>query len=131
MNTQNPSDKSLELTPAQRKWAQTLHKAINGGLDMGIPQTKDSSGNYNTFLPGNNDGVLIRISPNGSTDNKYAWGATSTGIAINHTLLRQPVGAHLVSSNKDLRIWQTATPTVNTITIAPSDNSAYATIYIF
>lgn len=131
MNTQNPSDSSLELTPPQRKWAQTVHKVINGGIDMGIPQTQDASGNYNTFLQGNMDGVLIRVSPNGQVDNTYAWAGVGAGVDINHGLLRQPIGAFLVSSDGDLRIWQTSTPDENTISIAPSSNTVYATIYIF
>ena len=131
MQTQDPSDRVLQLTPAQLKWAQTLHKTVNGNIEPGIPQSKDSSGNWSTFAKANTSGVLIRVSPNGSTDNKYSWAGVSAGISINHGLLRQPIGAHLVSSDKDLRIWIPVTPTSDIIQIAPSDNTAYATIYIF
>lgn len=131
MQTQNPSDRSLTLTAAQLKWAQTLHQTVNGGIEPGIPQSKDTSGNWSTFEKANTSGVLIRVSPRGTSDNTYSWAAVGAPITINHGLQRQPIGAHLVSSDKDLRIWIPATPTKDTIQIAPSDNTSYATIYIF
>jgi len=131
MKTQDPADRSLALAPPQLKWAQTVHKVINGNIEPGIPQTKDSSGNWNTFQRANTSGVLIRVGANGTTDNKYSWAGVGAAIDINHGLQRQPIGAHLVSSNKDLRIWIPATPTSDIIQIAPSDNTSYATIYIF
>jgi hypothetical protein len=127
----DPRDMALGLPRLQQQWAESVHSLINGGIDKGIPQSKDSTGNYNTFLPGNENGVLIRVGASGSTDNKYVWTSSSTPIVINHGLLRQPVGAHLVSSNKSLNIWITSSPTVDSISIAPSDATAYATIYIF
>jgi hypothetical protein len=129
--TVNPRDMALGLPRLQQQWAESVHSALNGGLDHGIPQNKDSTGNYNTFAQGNLNGVLIRVGASGSTDNKYSWTTSGTGVAINHGLKRQPVGAYLVASNKLLVIWETVTPDQNNITIAPSDATAYATIFIF
>jgi hypothetical protein len=131
MKTFDPSVLAATVERLHLQWVQSIHKTVNGNLDMGVPQTKDSTGNYNTFIKGNNSGVLIRIGAHLSTDNTYAWAGVGVGIPINHGLRRQPIGCHLVSSNKDLRIWQPSLATVDTITLAPSDNTSYATIYIF
>lgn len=129
MKSMNPTQ--VGLPRIQQQWAQTVHETVNGGIDQGVPTGKDSTGNYSTFNKGNSDGQLIRIGASGTTDNPYAWSTSGVGININHTLGRQPIGAHLVSSNKDLRIWIPSTPTDTTIVIAPSDATSYATVYVF
>ncbi len=135
--TQNPSDMSLGLPASQLRWAQSLHKAVNGGLDMGQPTSKDSSGNYNAFQNPNMNGVLVRISPSGGIDNPNAWSTSNTAIKINHGLVdsngspRQPVGVHLVNSNKALSIYQPTTPDETYAYVAPSDATSYATLWIF
>jgi hypothetical protein len=137
MKTLDPSNFALGLPSGQLKWAQSQHGAVNGQLDLGVPQSKDSSGNFNTFKDGNSNGILIRVSPNGGIDNENSWGAINTAIPINHGLLdqnrnpRQPVGVHLVSSDKALSIWQPTTPDTKNVYVAPSDPTAYATLYVF
>ena len=135
--TLNPVDWALGMPGQVFKWAQNLHLTVNGSLDMGVPQSQDSSGNFNTFKDGNMNGVLVRVSPSGGTDNKNVWTASNTPISINHGLIdsngkpRQPVGVHLVSSDKALNIYQPMTPTTSEVFVAPSDATAYATLYIF
>ncbi len=137
MRTLNPADWAIGMPGQVYKWAQNLHLAINGSLDQGVPQSQDSSGNFNTFLNGNSNGVLIRVSPSGGTDNKYAWTTSNTQISINHGLVdtsgkpRQPIGVRLESSDKALQIYQPTAPTTSEVFVAPSDATAYATLYIF
>lgn len=130
MKTQNPVN-ILGVPKQLLQWAQTLHLTLNGGITHGTPTSKDSTGNYNKFEKDNMDGVLIRIGASGTVDNENAWTTTGVGIAVNHGLLRQPVGCHLVSSDKALSIWQPVLADINTITLAPSDATAYATVYVF
>lgn len=136
--TLNPVDFALELPSKTLRWAQSLHKIINGGVDMGVPTQKDNTGNYNTFSQGNTSGVLIRIGAHGSSGNAITWGAAAgTPVTIQHGLVdsrnqpRQPIGVHLVSSDNDLRIWQPTTPDTTDIFLAPSDPSVNATVYVF
>jgi hypothetical protein len=127
----NPVNMAIGLPRQQLQWAQSLDTTLNGDVDMGTATAKDSTGQYSEFNRGNGSGVLIRVGPSGGTDTKYVWTTTGSGIAINHGLGRQPIGAHLVSSSKQLTIWQPQVGDENNINIAPSDATAYATLYIF
>jgi len=129
--TLNPVDFALGMPAALLRWAQSVHDTVNNKLDFGTPLTQDSTGNFNTFAPGNNNGVLIRIGASGGSGNKYNWTTSTAPVAILHGLGRQPIGAHLVSSDKALTIWLPTTPTTTTLSIAPSDATANATIYVF
>lgn len=135
--TLNPVDFARELPTATMRWAQSLHKIVNGGVDMGVPTQKDNTGNYNTFTQGNTSGVLIRIGAHGSSGNAITWGVVATAIPIQHGLVdsknqpRQPVGVHLVNSDKDLRVWMPTAPNTVDIFLAPSDATANATVYVF
>lgn len=128
---------STGLTGETLRWAQSAHKILNGAIDMGIPTEKDTTGNYNEFSQGNTSGVLIRIGAHGTIGNVYVWGTSSVAITINHGLVnsankpRQPIGVHLVNSDKALQIWQPTTATTTSVFLAPSDASANATVYIF
>lgn len=135
--TLNPVDFARELATNTMRWAQSVHKILNGAVDMGVPTQKDATGNYNTFSQGNASGVLIRIGANGSSGNTIIWAAAAAPITIQHGLVdsmnqpRQPIGVHLVNSDKDLRVWQPTAPTTANIFLAPSDNTANATVYVF
>ena len=132
MKSVNPQGLIQGLPTAQMQWAKSLHETVNGGISPGQPQGKDSTGQYNQFSGDNMSGTLIRVGASGSGNGpENNWGSTGTGLPINHKLGRQPIGTHLVSSDKALTIWQTTTPNENTITIAPSDATANATIYVF
>ena len=137
MQFRNPIDFAMGMPSALLKWAQDIFQGLSGGLDQGIPQSKDSTGNYNTFNQGNLSGVLIRVGAAGSSGNKYLWTTNNTPIDINHGLFdsnrnkRQPVGAYLVNSDKALSIFEPTAPDTTTIHIAPTDATANATIYVF
>ena len=137
MKTLNPNDFAMGFPASLLRWAQSIYNSINGQIDFGVPNGKDSSGNYNFWDNPNCSGVLVRVSPFGNTDNKYIWVATNTAIPINHGLVdqnrkpRQPIGVILVNSNKDLRIYQPTTPDTTNVYVAPTDNTSYATLYIF
>jgi hypothetical protein len=130
MRTQNPVN-IVGLPNQMQQWAQSLHVALNGGLDLGTATSKDSTGVYNKFQKSNGSGVLIRIGASGTTDNDFAWTASNTGVAINHGLLRQPIGYHVVDMDKNVTVYRTATPDANQITLAPSDATANVTVYVF
>jgi len=128
----NPVDFAMGMPRALLQWAQSLHKTVNGQIEMGLPIGKDATGNYSQFSPSNTSGTLIRIGASGgASGNSNNWSTSSTGIVINHGLLKQPIGCHLVSSDKQLVIWQTQTPNSQNIYLAPSDATANATVYVF
>jgi hypothetical protein len=85
--TLNPVDFARELPANTLRWAQSLHKVLNGAVDMGVPTAKDPTGNYNTFSQGNGSGILIRIGAHGSSGNNVTWGTTATPVTININLL--------------------------------------------
>ena len=126
----DPNTFAHKLDNSHRQWVQSAQQVLTGNIDMGTPNSKDATGQYNKFDKGNGSGNLIRIGATGTTDNDYTWPASGS-LVINHKLLRQPIGAHVVSSDKDLRIWQPSAPDENLITITPSDNTVKATVYVF
>src|SRR5271157_2732538 len=130
MRPYDPNTFAHTLPEAHRQWTQTVQQTLSGNVDMGTPTSKDSTGQYNVFQKGNGSGVLIRIGAHGSTGNTYTWPA-SGNLVINHGLLRQPVGCHLVSSDKQLTFCQPTTPDSNSITLTPSDPTSNATVYVF
>jgi len=130
MIPQDPNTFAHKLDMLHRQWVQSAQQTLTGGVDMGTPNSKDATGQYNKFDKGNGSGNLIRIGATGSTDNDYAWPASGP-LVINHKLLRQPIGAHVVSSDNHLTIFQPTAPDKNSITIHPSDNTVNATIYVF
>jgi len=130
MIPQDPNTFAHKLEAQHRQWVQSAQQTLTGGVDMGTPSSKDSTGQYNKFDKGNGSGNLIRIGATGSTGNDYTWPSAGP-LVINHKLLRQPIGCHIVSSDKDLRVWQPSAPDKDSITLTPSDHTANATVYVF
>jgi hypothetical protein len=130
MRPYDPNTFAHTLPTLHRQWTQSVQQALSGNIDMGTPTSKDSTGQYNEFQKGNGSGVLIRIGAHGSSGNTYTWPAAGN-LVINHGLLRQPIGCHLVSSDAQLTICQPTAPDSNSITLSPSNNAANATVYIF
>jgi hypothetical protein len=130
MRPYDPNTFAHTLPDSHRQWTQSVQEAMSGNIDLGTPTSKDPTGQYNKFDKGNGSGNLIRIGATGTTGNDYTWPATGN-LVINHGLLRQPVGCHLVSSDKQLTFCQPVTPDENTITLTPSDRTSHATIYVF
>lgn len=136
--TYNPSSMLSDLSLKNRQWVQSVHEALNGSIDMGAPtgnQPLDSSVNagvYNQFEKSNGSGVLIRVDANGSTGTgaSYTWPA-SGGLAIVHELGRQPIGFHVVDSDKAVQVFRTAAPNNSLIQVSPTDITASVTLYIF
>lgn len=118
-----------KITPEHLRWTQSVTKTLNAGVDMGVPTGKNAAGVYNTFEQGNGDGVLIRIGATGSSE-ALSWPATGS-LVINHGLGRQPIGFKIVDKDKPVDVSRTATPTVTTISLLPTDHTANVTIYIF
>ena len=131
MKPVNPQNLTQSLPTEVQKWAISIHKALVGGIALASPTSKDTSGVYNEFSQDNGNGVMIRIGANGTSEQQYVWAASNAGIVINHGLLRQPVGFHVVDIDKNATIYRTTTPDANQITLAPTDNTANATVYIF
>lgn len=136
--TYNPSSHSRKFPTEILPWAQSVHKILTGSVDMGIPNTQTpasfgiNAGVYNTFGKGNGSGILVRITAHGvsGTGAPYSWPGAG-GVTISHGLGRQPVGFHVVDSDKDVRVFRTAAPNAKNITLAPTDNTASVTVYIF
>ena len=115
-----------------QQWMQSIHKVTNGNLDFGSTTGLDSTGTPNNFNSGNLKSTLIRVGASGSSNGpKYNWTTTGTGVVINHGLLKQPIGFHVVDSDKPLTVHRTVVADENQITLAPSDATANATIHIF
>lgn len=135
----DPNTFAHKLPMVHRQWVQSVQGVLQSNVDMGTPAGSAPStagvnaGVYTQFKRGNGSGVLIRIAANGVTDTgaPYSWGASAAGIEINHGLGRQPIGFHVVDQDKAVQIYRTAPPTDQSITLAPSDNSASVTVYIF
>jgi len=135
--SKSPVDMALGLPRQQLEWALSVHQTLNGQISMGTPTSKDSSGVYNEFSQDNCTGILIRIGPSGGTEQKYNWTTSGVGIPINHGLVdqnhnpRQPIGFHVVDSDKQVSVYRTVAPDTTQITLAPSDATATVTVYIF
>lgn len=136
----NPQNHSSKIPPEQLGWAQSIHKVLNGGVDMGTPTGQDTTtgaginaGVYTQFDRGNSSGTLIRIAANGSSNTgaSYTWGAVNVGIPVKHGLDRQPIGFFVADADKDVRVYRTAAPDATQITLAPTDNTASVTVYVF
>lgn len=130
MRPYDPNTFAHKLDPIHRQWTQSVQETLTGNVDMGTATSKDSTGQYNKFDQGNGSGKLIRIGATGTTGNDYTWPASGP-LVINHGLLRQPIGCHIVSSDNDLRVWQPSSPDDNSITLHPSDNTVNSTVYVF
>lgn len=130
MKVLNPQHMQAEITPEHLRWAQSVHKSLTGGVDMGIPTGTNSAGVYNTFDKGNSSGVLIRVGAASSSE-AIKWTASNTAIAINHGLGRQPIGFKIVDKDKSMDVFRTAPPDNNVISLAPTDATANVTVYIF
>lgn len=131
MKTLNPVDFAMGMPRQLLQWAQSVHKVCAGGVNFGNPTSKNLAGVYNNFDKDTMDGVLIRIGASGTTEQKYVWTVSGTGIVINHGLLKQPIGFKIVDKDKTVDVWRTVTPDENQITLAPSDATANVTVYIF
>lgn len=130
MLPKDPNTFAHTLPEQHRQVLQSVHQVLTGNVDMGTPTSKDSTGQYNEFQKGNGSGILIRVGAYGSTGNAYTWPA-SGNLVINHGLLRQPIGCHVVNSDNHLTIAQPTAPDENSITLNPSDRTANATVYVF
>ena len=130
MRPYDPNTFAHTLPAAHRQFVQSVQETLTGNVDMGTPTSKDSTGQYNKFDQGNGSGKLIRIGAFGTTGNDYTWPA-SGNLVINHGLLRQPIGCHVVSSDGHLTVAQPTAPDDNSIILNPSDNTVNTTVYVF
>lgn len=135
----DPNTFAHELPITHRQWIQSTQNVLQGNIDMGTPSGNAptsagvNAGVYTQFEKGNGSGVLIRIAAQGVSDTgaPYNWGGSNVGVIINHKLLRKPIGFHVVDQDKSVDIYRTAAPDENQITLAPTDNTASVTVYVF
>ena len=136
MRSLNPEDMARDMPRLVKQWAQSVHKAMSGNIDMGVPTGKDSNGVYNTFSKGNQDGVLVRVGAASSSE-PYKWVTVGTGVVINHGLVdvqgnpRQPIGFKLVDKDGAVDVYRTVAPDTTQITVATTDITINVTLYIF
>ncbi len=135
----NPEHMVAGLPAAQSRWALSVHKAINGGIDQAIPTAQEpdsagiNAGVYSQFQQGNMKNQLVRIAASGvsNTNASYKWTTSNTGIVINHTLGRLPIGFKIVDKDGTVDVYRTAASTDTTITVAPTDATVSVTLEIF
>lgn len=142
MKPDDPNSFAHELPMAHRQFVQSVNNVLNSNVDMGTPQGNTptdkvtygiNAGVFSQFKQGNGSGVLVRVAANGviGTGAAYNWGTTGVGVVINHGLLRQPIGFHVVDADKQVQVYRTTAPDSNQITLASTDNSASVTMYVF
>lgn len=134
----DPNTFAPSLPVQHKQWVQSTQQVLTGNVDMGTATAQSAEsgvnkGVYTQFKKGNGSGILIRIAANGVANSgaSYNWAGTSVGISINHGLGRQPIGFHVVDQDKAVQVFRTAPPDDQTLTLAPSDNTASVTIYVF
>src|SRR5208282_5655107 len=116
-----------------------IHNALNGGIDQAIPTAQEpdsagiNAGVYSKFSQGNLKNQLIRVAASGVTNTNaiYNWTTTGTGIVINHSLGRLPIGFKIVDKDGTVDVYRTAAPTETTLTVAPTDATVSVTLEIF
>lgn len=126
----NPTQNNTGTFAQILRWAQSVYKALTHSIAFAQPSGQAAGGVYNAFTQDNVDCVLLYIGALGSGAT-ITWAASNTGQAINHGLLRQPIGFIVVYKSKTCDVYSTATPTVNNITLAITDDSAQTTIMVF
>lgn len=140
MKTYDPNTFAPSLEIAHRQWVQDTQRVMNGGIEIGTPSINSpaATSGINQGLPtqyerANGSGIMIRIVANGVLDTgaPYNWSASNVGIPISHGLQRTPIGFHIVDQDKEVTVYRTAPSTVDTITLAPTDNTASVTVYVF
>lgn len=140
MKSLNPQSFARQVPREILQWAQSTHEVLNGQVDMGTPAGAKvpitggvNDGVYTQFNSGNSNGILVRIAASGvnGTGASYNWAGSNVGVVIKHGLGRQPIGFHVVDADKDVRVYRTAAPNATQITLAPTDNTASVTVYIF
>jgi hypothetical protein len=138
MKPYDPNTFAHTLPTPHRQWTQSVQQTLTGNVDMGTakgnaPSTAGvNAGVYTQFDKGNGSGTLIRIAAYGSTDTGAAYNWPSSGsLVINHGLLRQPIGFHVVDQDKNAPVSRTAPPDSDQITLITTDPTASHTIYVF
>jgi hypothetical protein len=130
MQINNPTKSNMGTFQQVLRWAQSVYKMSQGAVGIAQPKGQAASGVYNAFDKDNVDCVLLYIGANGSGA-AITWAATNTGQAINHGLLRQPIGFSIQYKDKTCDVYSTATPTLNVITLAITDDTANTIIKVF
>ena len=136
--TFNPSSILDAMSISMKAWVQSVHKAVNGAMDLGVAtssQPQDATinaGVYTQFDKGNGSGILVRVAAHGlaGTGAPYNWPPAGS-LAIVHGLGRQPIGFKVVDKDKAVDVYRTAAPTAQLLTVQPTDITASVTLYIF
>jgi hypothetical protein len=126
----NPTQNNTNTFKQVLRWAQSVFKVLAGAVAIAQPAGQASGGVYNAFNKDNVDCVLLYIGAHGSGAS-IVWNANNTGQAINHGLLRQPIGFIVVYKTKTCDVYSTATPTSDNITLAITDDTATTIVMVF
>lgn len=130
----NPSRSTFSNLSGALRHAQSVYKALTGGLELATPMGTDSSGIYNQFTQANHNGVMIRIYAHGTPNQSLTWPlAANTPLVINHGLLKQPLGFHITDIDAAAKVYRVsgATLDMNNISLATDTPSVNATVFIF
>jgi hypothetical protein len=138
MQTYDPNAFAHTLPDAHRQFVQSVNNVLSGNVDMGTPKGTAPStaginaGVYTQFDKGNGSGRLIRVAATGDTTSgaDYSWSATGT-LVMNHGLMRQPIGFHVVDSDGEASVYRTAAPDATQLTLKTTNPAVAHTIYVF
>ena len=127
------------IPASQQRLAISVHKVLNGGLDQAVAIAQEpatagiNAGVPSQFKQANMNNQYIRIAASGvtNTNASYNWTTSGTGIVINHSLGRIPIGFKVADKDKTVDVYRTDVSTKTTITVAPTDATASVTLEIF
>ena len=125
----NPSSSNFNRPNGTLRWAQSIKRALNQGVLFANPVGQNSQKVYNKFQSDNGNGTMVRIGATGSGED-YEWPAANSGVVIYHNLGRQPIGFIVHDIDGDARVYRTVAPDDQQITLACTDNTKNATVYI-
>lgn len=127
---QNPTREKFQNFHNTLRWAQSVYKALNGGISIAIGRGTDASGVYNTFDTTNGSGKMVRIGAVASSE-PLKWNSGTSQATIIHQLGTKPTGFHVTDLDGNAVIWRVGTPTTTQITLQISNTAINATVYVF
>jgi hypothetical protein len=127
----SPSQSIMNTPRGVLRWAQSIYKAITGGIELAQGIGQNSNGVYNKFAPDNHNGTMIRIGAYNDSTEPIKWSSSGVGIPIYHGLGKLPLGFHITDLEGDSNVYRTIPATNQVITLAPTDASVAATVFIF
>jgi hypothetical protein len=125
----NPQAGVFNSTNKILRWAQSVYKALSGGIIFATGRGSDSNGVFNTFDNASGDGIMVRVGATGGTEPTQWNGSSQATIAL--LLGRKPTGWILCDIDKAANIFRVGAPTTTSLTLQTSDATCSITVWIF